>query len=757
MRWLLILILFPIRLVAATGAVIGADVEASGWVLSLYIEGYSPAVPGYNRWSLGWSTNNGSSSAIVLTVSSPGFDSTGNATTVSRLVYGTKGLRDPWYSHTNESSVAIGSDVKARVALSDYIYSGDTITAMSISASVYSNNTAQSSFVPTNSSTASYPKTCGHWTWVPQQLWQGTTGRLRWFGINQTAADGKPVQCVKFVVTGVTSGTIVTQTVSALTIDQTLPDVIPTGEYVSDFDLTAFTNRELVRCDFVAFPKIGTTTEVLDTTTSTYQWPSWLPCAVTNRIDTNASYGAVTAVVDATVGSDANGRASFLTDPTAIDASIHFATIAIAANRCAASNNTYYSHNDLEGATIYVRNTVVNWVGGSSTYGNEPRTWCCIRNYPGETVTLTNQNGNLRLGVNALHWFKGISFDGPTSANLIYGSGAYASLWFDECKLQANPCSALWGAHKSTYFTYNTIANNAATILAGDNQPAVVRGNTLTNYAKTFGGFMMIGNQRIDTNGIAGTIRGDVAATLGLDYSVVYNNKFMGLKNTGGDTYTIGTSGTPSNGMAIVQNVFEFVANDAVAIQLGSSESYQYTNLFLVNNTILGEKLNFAYNDSGSTAKYRVSFGMRNNLIDDINIKQDVYTGANDTNRIGGWSVLYGVGCSGNVIAETVSVGANGIGFEFCGINCIGDNLLSGTSATGRSTNFLQFIDRLAYDGKTDDRPGNGNYRTHSVCPQTEIVTRWMLPYDIDGNARGELDPPGAYSSASPRKGAGFF
>jgi hypothetical protein len=32
-----------------------------------------------------------------------------------------------------------------------------------------------------------------------------------------------------------------------------------------------------------------------------------------------------------------------------------------------------------------------------------------------------------------------------------------------------------------------------------------------------------------------------------------------------------------------------------------------------------------------------------------------------------------------------------------------------------------------------------------------------VLPYDIEGNARGLLDPPGAYASASPRKGAGFF
>jgi hypothetical protein len=213
-------------------------------------------------------------------------------------------------------------------------------------------------------------------------------------------------------------------------------------------------------------------------------------------------------------------------------------------------------------------------------------------------------------------------------------------------------------------------------------------------------------------------------------------------------------SGDTTNGYAVIQNVFEFSTNNraSASFDFGSSNSRQYTNILIWHNTVVGAKTFMAYNDSGNAAAWRVGWSIRYNLLDDWNIKSDTFAGGSgpNGNRVGNWSVLYGVGCSGNVFAETTGVGAAGSFLnEFCGLNTFSQNLPSGKSGDTQASSYMQFIERKSYDGVTDDMPGGGDYRIQADAPQRGLARDWCVPYDLAGSDRCKSDVPGAYAYPS--------
>lgn len=115
---------------------------------------------------------------------------------------------------------------------------------------------------------------------------------------------------------------------------------------------------------------------------------------------------------------------------------------------------------------------------------------------------------------------------------------------------------------------------------------------------------------------------------------------------------------------------------------------------------------------------------------------------------IGYWSVGYGVGWSGNWDEGSAYTGDN----DFWGVDSDTPAYPLTGLAAARYSGFVN-------DGSnTGSNLGAGNYKLKSdAAASTLSPQNYLMPLDIEKAWRGGFDPPGAYASASPRKGAGFF
>ena len=111
---------------AATGDILSVSIATNGWQALVTIDG----VTTNGTYSLGLGTNNTLvAPTVVLQVTSLGFDDVGQPTTNSRLVYGTRPVRLPYPNQIYNDESLAGSSVTVKIALSDFIYPGDTATA----------------------------------------------------------------------------------------------------------------------------------------------------------------------------------------------------------------------------------------------------------------------------------------------------------------------------------------------------------------------------------------------------------------------------------------------------------------------------------------------------------------------------------------------------------------------------------------------------------------------------------------------------
>lgn len=755
MRWLLaILIAWPMALLGANGDITGITVETNGWQALVYISGM--ATNGTFAYGLGANSSIVGTEKLKITVTSPGYDDTGATTTVQRIVYGTKAVRNPTPNQTYPDTTLPGDGtVKLRIALSDYVFSADTPVTADIASGLYVTNSitsaAASGLSVTNLSTATYWQSIANWTWPGNQLIRGNSMTLRAVGFHWSGRNFRPLRALKMLVTGATSGVAVSNTITQMTIDRTVPDALLTAEYAHTFDISGMTQGELLRCDFIAYPWVGDSASVIDTTANTYPWTIGYPHSITNRCDKNSAYSSTIAVVDPT-GVDANGRAFTNLTAQTVPSTNYYLTIAKAAAACAGTNNSVFGHNDLEGATIYVRAGITNWVGASATYGNDPRTWVTITAYPGDTVNLTTQVTGYTLGNNGMQVIRGIGF---TSGNL-FGIGHF---WLDQCTINTS-ATAFMQQDKSWYMTDCTIPQDAQGLIPSGAYPVnLIRGCDLTgfNNGNVFAN-VIIGNKHPTASGTNVQLLIVKSATQVNDGAIVYNNDLRGISGGSIQPITFSQATILSNGVAVVQNVFEFCSSDASAKNVLDAAGYAITNALIAHNIFVGTKANAFYNDTGTTELPKVGIHIYGNLFDDWNIKTDVF-GTPSANRIGNWPVMWGVGFRNNVFAVTDGVGAAGsFPNEFCGIQTLGTGSNYSQAVTTNRVTYMQFVDRECWGlGASDPSPGGGNYRTTSIAPQLSVPGLDFLPFDLEGNYRGLSDPPGAYASAVPRKAGGFF
>lgn len=249
-------------------------ITCNGWALGFTVAGMATG----GGYSFGLGTNNNPSTAkVTLTVTRLGYDNTGNATTYVQKVYGVPGvngsaqamgIRLAYPSNGTNDETTSGSDVIVRVALSEMIYSSDTVTAV-ISSGVYTksavpNNSFSGSV--TNNSTQAYPSGQGRWVTVPYQRVTGDF-TIEMTGFHRFARIGRPWAAVVFTCADTHSHTV-TSTVTNMTISGTSTDQHPVLVYSYLVPVSTLTQGDQLTCNFKAYPWIGNSAATLDSSST---------------------------------------------------------------------------------------------------------------------------------------------------------------------------------------------------------------------------------------------------------------------------------------------------------------------------------------------------------------------------------------------------------------------------------------------------------------------------------------------------------
>lgn len=756
MRPIAIFLLFSVSAFGAAGDYYGAQIDTQGWELWLQFNTMNTN----GTFAFGFGTNNSltGSQAVTLNVISQGYDDSGSAITVSRKVYGTKQIRlaYPNQAFPDVSSNSPANITTVKVALSDYIFSGDSNITVNVAAGFYSTNSVNSAAVTampvTNNSTTDYPKVVANWTYPQSQKITGTTYNMRAMAFHAFGQQSRPVRMVKFILsdshTHTNTVTVLNPTIS------TLGEPAPIQEYVGSVSTSGLTSGDKLFADFIAYPWVGNS--ALQASLTGFATLNAQPTMQNHLLDTSGTYLGSYAVVT-TNGNDATGVAETAAQWAGNTSPNAFATIAGAATAIKGTNGAAYGHPDVGGGTIYLKWGSFLWTGGTGSYGTNPFTYVTVAAYPGlgtNEVIIGDSSGDKHIA-NLVH-IQNVTL----TNNTLIGFDGHDRLWLDGCVYKTTGDATLYHNY-DTWLTGCTVSNTSANYgvknFANDNTyHTMLRGNTIYD---VHGGlaWVLIGNKfrlpsNADTHNWLCSGAGSIPSQ---EYAIAAFNDVVWPNTSGGASawYLLSLTAHVTNGLAIVGNLVDCTGGTTpwcyVFEHDGSTGNS--TNVLIWYNTSINGQIKGFYNDQGTVAVYRDNCQMVGNIADDFNIKSDTFTGTPNANRTGNWNCLYAVGWHDNAFVEITNVGAPGdFLLEGIGLNnyqpyATGSPPKSISFATGQPTNTTGFVDRV---GK--------NYRLSSSSILQLLPSGSWMSYDLEANARGGFDPPGAYSSASPKKGAFF-
>jgi hypothetical protein len=761
--WLLLLA--ALRGWAAAGDIISAAVETNGWVCRIEV-----ALGTNSQFFNGFGANNTltATNNLRLDLVSMGFDDAGNGIQVARSVYGTKLMRRPYPDYLIQDCMTNdgGGIVTLRIALSDYVFVQDSnITATLRAGAIVQTNTSTASaaaagLTVTNLSTLVYPRVLGNWTWPGFQRWTNATEYLQAVCFHCSGQKQRPVRAVRFVASDGT--TSVTNWQTRMRIDRPMGDAVPFAEYIGAMNNAALATGAVIRCDFTAWPWIGDA--ALDTFDNVNDGVTPYYASITNVCDApGGAWGGAVAVVSGTNFTTGTVVKEKDFDPANPPAA--FTNIAMAEYALAQFNSNTYGRLDLGGSTVYLRETNHHWADNHNC-GTLPRTWLQVKPFPGalrsqvvlsnNSTTSVDNNGTLRFKV-----------DGLTVAGQ-YGIWYNVwGAWFDRCLINftnAGTTPILYNGTAGTTGNYIATRNDLVFLKIGlrpgganyAERVSLMRGNTVY-YTNTVSVLDCMASTVVGNSGRFGAVD-YVAVESGQlpDNVIIYNNRFPWAK---ADVAQIKIANNPSSpaylhGAAIVQNLLEVTNSEGCQLFFCSDgTTAHFTNCLIWCNTLAGQRANIAYNDTGTAPAYRVLCADVLNSWDGLATKTDTFNNPTSGARIGNWAFIHGVGSRGSVNAQ-------------CGYGSFNKSGTSATYAQGwagmngydspaQDFAWAQFVDRQSY-ATTGSTNGNGIYRLQSASPFFRMTDDSPIPYDLDGNPRSAIDPPGAYVSGNVRRGGMF-
>jgi len=663
-------------------------------------------------------------------------------------------------SYTEKGAETLADSVLSLyIILSDHIYSGDTISAISVTAGVYSDGTTSTgtySGAVTNNSTETPYKPVTNWTRQPRDL-VGSTVDLSMIGGSGHMLSMEPLAAVVFSCTDATH--TATATVAGNAMTRT------TDGYAQEFYHYATTlnistlGEGVITCNYKAYPHLGAAGTVFDTNdNSALAETAWLPHPIKFYKDADSNYGQSYAYVapgnaqctaegvpntccsgsgtgtctgDDTTAAASNVAATAKASPAA--------TIEKAISLVNAYNAANYSRTNTSNSIIYLEEGKYLGTGTSivTTESTTPTCYATITKDPSAAkanVIIASNSNSSYLSVASLYLrLKDVTLLQDVNSYIL--TAASSGIWdVDGVAMTGNT-------------TYNTpsilgtgllLFQRRSTITDANMHPGFSQiniGNTLSN-TKDFGSpHVIIGNHKDDGPALNGVYTESSSEAGKSDGAVIYNNVFKGLfgsSNLCKYDYTLG--------LLMVQNLFEMETdtNDSGIASLGVADGKTLNNIIVVNNSFAGARILVGYNTLRAQSPHN-QWLIAGNMCNYLANKQDDFQDSTSTGyrkfRTGGWIISYGVNCYGNINSKRTAAFLQ----RFSGLYSTLDGAVdvdNGYLLNGSDP----------YDNGTGT--GGGNYHLKSNSPGANVmVNKSLWPYDLDGNRRrGEAEDAGCYT-----------
>lgn len=724
----------------AIGDILSVEIDSSGWFALIKIEGLS--IGGTYLSGISNGNNRLTAPKLTINVTTPGFDDDGLATTIAYTVYGTKYKRKIYPDQAEADETIDGSDVIVRIALSDWIFTGATATAEVLS-DLYTQggngSNAATGVVVTNSSIEAVPKVIGNWTVADRDIVQDGFV-LSCVAFHRSMREGRPVRGVTFSVED-ENANVFTETVNEPVSVQQTESGLYVSEYRTIVDTTLLVDGDTLDCNFRAFPWYGVEASCLNTDDGVNVYPNKKYTKRQFKLDKiHTAYGRAVAVVDPT-GAGASPTVVDYTTFNPVTPPDAYGTIYEAINAIVAFNTSNFGRANCSGGIIYLMEGNHNWTGGTNTAGTT-EFMLTIEGYPGSTrdnVQITAVSGDNDAGNHTK--FKSIYIN--TTA-VVFTEELFTI--YEYCRLNFYGSAFMYTANSYNFILHCTV--DATHVHLGHysvnyDMALLVRGCIVADgFDGRIDNICAIGNKFL---GYAGTNEAVYHTTEQIDNAIFCFNFMIHRDGAGYGFRSLGSTATTpiQHGLAILQNVFERATaggpNSTPLVQIAADQSPQLdgNNIIFVNNTCVGQRVNYAYNDynlNGVGPAWRKFWLIQNSIFHDWNIvtDKDSHGGTPSPERYGNLSLVHGVGTGGNICSD--EIGTASFNPEFSGINSIDPDpgIIS-----------LDFIEDKS-SGINGDGLGGGNYEIQNSSDAINISFYWCLSNDIIDRNRRQIDDPGA-------------
>jgi hypothetical protein len=665
------------------------------------------------------------SAPTKVTVSRAGFDASGAAVTVSEQLVVTARVRQPY---PNQAQLT-----PERVALSDYVYSTDAISG-----------------AVNNSGEASPKPIANHVTpdrFVAGNMIGGAGRPIEIVAFHRNARSGRQVACAKCIISDGTN------TISVAVPNTSVPgragDRNPVIVHaLPETDISSLADG-LCWCDWEVYPWVGGAASVAKSAENgaarrEFTRRYFLKNA---SLASNPPFAYVS-----TTGSDAAGAVS-TNAATAVAAP--FLTVLGASN---AIHTAYSATTGVDGAVIRIGNDGgTPFVLGSTAATRTQRVAALtIERDPG----VPRANARVSFGAAAFRPRLGGALSAPlttgalrfrdvsvvrTGTLAIQGeTAAHLEIIFEDVDFDIGGINNAMLSSSHTCFYGATISNPAA-LGAGANEHRVFRGVSVDLNHAAMEGWLVVGCA-LTRPGLLGRY-----STGGRLFSgaVFAFNRFRDPSSSA--LFIIGAD-ADANGVAIVQNLFEYVSATSSAPMKVTADATAGNNSHVVlhHNSFAGffthGRGNIFY-DEGATRRTSRLMSCKGNIHVQINTKGDVYRGANEggadaPSATGNWPYLFGVGCQGE-FSQFIDANSGGIGSSFAqAYPGLGAKI--GTSATVRQDPL--FVNHQGTSAGPSAGAGGGDYRLQAGSPAKAMLSEVLISHDLAGAVRSASPAAGAFA-----------
>ncbi len=625
-----------------------------------------------------------------------GFDATGAPQNVAEEITLAARIRQPYPNHA-----ALSAD---RVSLSDFVYQGDQIAGAA------------------NNSTRPAPRPIAMWLTPDFEHIRTPIARVQLAVAHAHARAGRPVAAVRFTVSdGSTSASVLVNTMTPVAFSET-GLTVPCFE--AELDLSALAEGT-VTVDATIYPWVGaamTLSEVGSAGRANIG-----PLQLVN--DHAGGVGTAYAYVDA-AGDDAFGVASGA--DTAAQAA-PFASLRAAVAAARAFNSAHFGRDNAGGAVVVVNDGLQQWQDIRAQAGDTQMP-LVIRGQSRAGAVIVDTGANTTTSIPDHMRFENITLRKTADRLIMLDSGASDDgplLVFDAVTLDQNGTSS-YGAW---------IYRVGRLIARGSDLAALTDAFSVRSKHVTLIGSRDSGNGSALYNAAASRLQifsnqsagnGDRVAAQGQ----LCSHCFITQASTSTRCVYSGASIGPA-GFAVIGSVMEAAYGNTVpAVALNADGNlYPVENLVFLGNTVVGSRVNWLYQDVGSTTVEKSGYRSFNvQLLQ--NCKSDVF-GA-DPALNGNWSEIYNVGNSHNMALQ----GSNQNDIYGAGSwlgEVAGEGDVNGSEASPLNP---RWVNDASVSGTG---AGQGEYRPQ-LGTDVPVLPAALAPYSHDQNGRALAE--GSYIGA---------